>query len=200
MDVIREYLFQIILLLASAVIAVIASLQKERGKKILAWLLTIALVGISAVLAFTAAIDTNASTCPYSGATDEATFKNIIRAEEKAVLEEDIAMLDQIYVPGATVRNIHLGVTAPVSTYYQQIFTDTDFLELQHYDIKVLKVEGPNAWVTSSDAGVMFLKNTGEQLDYLNPPDSNHYIFTRDTAGCWKISHFSIQAQDEVFP
>jgi len=200
MDVIREYLFQIILLLAGAVIGVIASLQKERGNKILAWLLTIALIGTSAVWAFIAIIDTNAITCPYSGATDEATFKNIIRAEEKAVLEEDITMFNPIYLPGATIRNIHLGVTAPVSTYYQQVFIDTDFLELRHYDIKVLKVEGPNAWVTSSDAGVIFLKNTGEQLDYLNPPDSNHYIFARDTVGCWKISHFSIQAQDEAFP
>jgi hypothetical protein len=198
MDVVREYLFQIILFLAGALVGVIAALQKERGNKILAWLLAIALIGTSAIWAYIEVNHTDA--CPYSGSTDEATFKNIIRAEEKAVLAEDITMFDQIFLPGATVRNLNTGVTAPVLPYYHQTFSDTDFLELQHYDIKVLKVESPNAWVTSSDAGVMYLKITGERLDYVNPPDSNHYIFTRDIAGCWKISHFSIQAQDEVFP
>lgn len=198
MDIIREYLFQIVLFLAGALIGVIAALQKEKWNKILAWVLAITLIGTSAIWAY---IEINRpELCPYDGGTDEITFQNIIRAEEKAVLNEDIAMLEQIFLPGATIRNIGTGVTAPITPYYQQIFNDADFLELQHYDIKVLKVEGINAWVTSSDAGVMFLKNTGERLDYVNPPSSNHYIFTRDESGCWKISHFSIQAQDESFP
>ncbi|MBK9926639.1 MAG: hypothetical protein IPP66_15290 [Anaerolineales bacterium] len=198
MDIIREYLFQIVLFLAGALIGVIAAIQERSFNKILAWILAIILIGASAIWAY---IEINRpELCPYRGETDEITIQNIIHAEEKAVLNEDIAMIEQVFLPGATIRNLGSGVTAPVIPYYQQIFKEADFLEIQHYDIKVLKVEGMNAWVTSSDAGVMFLKNTGERLDYVNPPNSNHYIFTRDESGCWQMSLFSIQAQDESFP
>jgi len=158
------------------------------------------LIGVAVVWYLMGGNQPPVAACPYNGNTDEATFQNIIRAEEIAALNEDITIADQIYLPGATVTDVPTGVTSPVLQHYQDFFATLDFIELQHYNIEIVQINSSNAWVTSSDSGILFFKETGERLEYVSEPGASHYIFGRDTSGCWKISHFSKQAENELFP
>jgi hypothetical protein len=201
MDVTGDNLFQIVLFLAGALIGVVTALNRDNKiNKILGVILTIALIGTATVWYVLGWANLGDANCPYSGNTDQATFQNLIRAEEKAALAEDTSLLDQVYLPGATITDVSTGTVTPMLPYYQTTFANVDFIELQHYDIKIIQIDTSNAWVISTDSGTFFSNDAGRRFEYVNEPGSNHYIFSRDASGCWKISHFSVQAQNEPFP
>jgi hypothetical protein len=144
---------------------------------------------------------TSTPNCPYAGSTDTQNFINLIRAEEQAVLKEDLGIITVIYAKGATITDVELGQTwSNVVEHYQLLFENLDFIELTHYDFEVVKHAGNKAWVKSSDSSVMILAGSNEKKKFVSNPGDAHFVFEKDDAGCWRIVHFSKLASHEPFP
>jgi len=197
MEIVREYFFQIVLFLAGALIGVIAAL-KPRVNKPLAVVLAMALISISIVWWY---IEQNSpAACPYNGANDAETFANLIRGEENGALNNDIATIEEVYLEGATITDTVTGKTLPMKQHYQGLLSVIEFIALDHYNIEVVKMDSEYAWVIASDISIFRWRETGEEQEFISPPGAAHYIFAHDPSGCWKISHFSKQAENEPFP
>jgi hypothetical protein len=197
MNISTDLLLQIALLLVGALIGTLSDMFPGARKNI-ARLLAIALISIAAIWWYS---DRNPQvTCPYNGATDLQTFTNLIFVEEEGALTKDISKINKVYLVGATVTDVASGVTLPVAEHYQQLFSELIFEKLHHYDIRVVKITDSTAWVKSSDDATYVWTNTGERVEVVGKPGASHYKFSRDSSGCWKISHFSKNAFDEPFP
>ncbi len=139
--------------------------------------------------------------CPYHGNTDLETFVQIIRAEEKALLEEDISIIEKIYAQEAVMRDVGNNQEwKNVVEKYQSMFTDQDFIRHEHTDFDLLDNTGQHAWVTSGIKGSFVINSTNEVRGYDNPSPSDHFTFGKNNSGCWVLTNVDFNALSETFP
>lgn len=155
---------------------------------------------IPTTTAHAASSPTAKATCPYQGSSDTETFKNLVHAEAKANLDENINIIGKIFTNDAIVREN--GESYSPISYYLSAFQNQDFIELYHYDFIVVKQTSTQAWMKVSDDGKLILTSTGEQITYkgADNPGAGHIIFQKDSSGCWLIAQFSLDASGESFP
>lgn len=162
----------------------------------------IAIVGILvvAVVGIKTLGGKNTASCAYQGSTDDLTFQNLVLAEEKANLDEDISIIQSIFSSNAVVI-FGDQVEDPI-THYEAGFKQRDFVELTHYDFNTVKNTGNKAWMEVSDNGRFVWTDTGEEVYYngVDAPLGTHIIFEKDASGCWLISEFTIGASGQAFP
>jgi hypothetical protein len=144
---------------------------------------------------------TTTLSCPYAGDTDTQTFINLIRAEEEAVLKEDLSIIEIIYADGATIKDVvDNQIWTNVIEHYKLVFKNADHVELNHYDFDVVEQATTYAWVRASDTEVMVWASTGKREEVQSEPGAAHFVFKKDAQGCWRIIHFSKRAASEPFP
>lgn len=140
--------------------------------------------------------------CSYVGSNDFKTIENLVHAEAQAVDRSDISMIQVIFAKDAVIQNRAKEPPErwedPVARY-QQLFTEADFEEVDHTDIKHKPWDGSNGelFFTSASRG-KFISGGTEYL-YENPPDSDHWTF-RKVRGCWVITKFDFNASHIPFP
>jgi len=142
--------------------------------------------------------------CPYQASTDAGTIVALIKAEEKAVLTEDIAIVRAIFAPDATIRDAARGDSwdDPVARY-ETLFANTDFIEAVHFEIQPADpgIAGNVAYYTSgSKVKFRSVDDLSKIHEFENEGCSDHWTFGRDTNGCWVIIDFTFNACLVPFP
>lgn len=129
--------------------------------------------------------------CPVAGETDAEMLFALIDAEALAVMEEDLARIDAIFVPDATILNEASGQQfASPDAYYTEKFRNEIHCELEHSDYRVESLSATEARVTTASRGKWGWQDEGCTMSYANQPASDEWHFRKDEDGCWRIVRF----------
>jgi hypothetical protein len=139
--------------------------------------------------------------CPYESNTDFETFVQIIRAEERALLEKDISIIQEIYAPDAVMHDVGNNQEwTNVVEQYQHMIKEQDFQRHEHTDFALLGNNGEQAWVTSGIRGSFVITSTNAVVEYENPSPSDHFTFNKNNSGCWVLTKVDYNALNQPFP
>jgi hypothetical protein len=144
---------------------------------------------------------TGTAACPYQAATDAATIIAIIKAEGVAANTEDLQSIQTIFRHDALIQDGASGETwtDPI-TRYATLFKNTDFRGVMHYAIQAVGpgISGDTAYFASGSRGSY--RTDGNWQPFENPSPSDHWILSKNAAGCWQISEFTFNASHLPFP
>jgi hypothetical protein len=153
--------------------------------------------------------------CPYQGQTDDQTIINLIQAEASAVNMKDLAILLTIFSPDAVINQQDTDPVknwkGPVDRYEDDLFVDTKFKDVQHFDIQpVVPVSASDtiAYYTSGSRG-SYQKKGEDWTPFFNGSlvsptptqyGSDHWFLKKDEKGCWVIVRLDFNAGHVKFP
>ena len=138
-------------------------------------------------------------TIPYSMPTatpvpDEYTILALMDAEKRAVLGEDISLIELIFAPEAAKVDGQAGQAWSARERYIETFDEERHEEINHTNIHVT-FEGPDrAAVTNNSQGAFVIEATGERIEYDNYQE-DRWTFKKNDAGCWQITSLTYNAQ-----
>ena len=147
---------------------------------LLAWLAPFSPIGRSPL-----PLQATDSLCPFQSETDWGTIKNIFNAEGKAVVEEDMDVIRQIYAPNANIREARSALGGnQVITQFQEFFAERDFQKWEHYGLKLVDNTGQVAWVTGGVIGRSIYVASGQVEEIQTDPEYDHWTLGKNENGC----------------
>jgi hypothetical protein len=142
-----------------------------------------------------------AAACPYQAATDAAMIIAIIKAEGVASNCEDLPSIQAIFRHDALIQDAASGQAwNDPTTRYTTLFEKTDFRGVMHYNIQAVGpgIAGDTAYFASGSRGNY--TTGGDWNPFENAYPSDHWILSKNAAGCWQISEFTFNASHLPFP
>jgi len=137
-------------------------------------------------------------TCPVRAATDAETLFALIDAEARAVLDEDIELIEAIFASDAIIRNAITGQEwNNPKVYYTEKFKNEVHCQAEHLDYRILKLTQTEALVTTANRGQWGWETQGCTQTYRNPAGADRWHFCKDGFGCWRIVRFTYNAHEQ---
>jgi hypothetical protein len=132
---------------------------------------------------------------PSPAITDRQELINLIRLEEEAVLNEDLSIIESIYLPNATIRNAETnGQTWPdPASYYSEKFQTQIVCTVVHHHIDVIELGSAAATLSTGSDGTWgwIREKNGCPNPFNNPAGSDLWEFAKDSADQWRIASFT---------
>ena len=121
---------------------------------------------------------------------------DIVHLEEKAVMQNDLALIEQIYDTNAIVLNAETQELFPAYLYYSQKLAKEEHCATAHFDFQVESYTRDQKQVsmTTGSQGSWGWKGQGCTNPFYNPAGTDQWNFIKTEQG-WKISHFSFNNQ-----
>jgi hypothetical protein len=138
----------------------------------------------------------------------------LIQAEAIALNTKDILIIQAIFNPDAIFydfgSNPIKSWIGPLARYQDDLFTTTDFREMEYFDILPVEpgISGDTAYYTSGSKGYSRMDG-GDWNRFFNGSlvsnhstqfGSEHWIIKKNSSGCWVIVQMEFNAGDEQFP
>ncbi len=134
-------------------------------------------------------------------ATVDETLRCLIHAESEAANRGDLALIQQIFAPDATIRrcdDTEQEWNSPMA-YYGPAFASLNFTDARHFDIHQIQVTDQIAWYTSGSSGY-YAESNATPTPYYHENPSEHWTFGKNDSGCWAIIEFEFNASHIPFP
>ncbi len=138
--------------------------------------------------------------CIFHRDTDQLTFHHIIETEEIAVRASNMSLIQAIFMSDATYEDKSLNESRNAIDNYVLAFELFDYLESQHHDISIVRVEKNVAYVTSGSSGLYIDLKNNDKESWHSEAGSDHWIFQKDEVGCWKVKKLVVNAKNQLFP
>lgn len=181
----------ILIAILFVIVGVIVGIRHLREK--LGWWYLIPILYLVAAMAFLWLVGKSCPDCPFQGKTDAEIIVKTIAAEGTAVVDEDIALIQQIFAEDAVITDASTKEVWTRDDRYSTLFKNTDFGWARQYEFQPdpSRPTGDLKVFTTGSRGRYWNSGTGSWLDYDNEPGSNKWTLTKNDCGCWVIVEFT---------
>lgn len=139
------------------------------------------------------------STCFVQEETALETFSKMLQIEAQALIEGDVESFMRLHAKNVEVIDFDSGKEYDIRKWLEVNIVSQQWLQLEHYDIQIVRIVENKAWVINSARGTFIDTNTGQQLN-LDMKGADHRIFTKDEHGCWIVTYLEVNADARPFP
>jgi hypothetical protein len=125
---------------------------------------------------------------------DEYTIWALMDAEKRAVLNEDIGLIDLIFAPEAQKGDAKTGQVWPARQRYRETFVTERHEDINHANIRVTFEGSDRAVATNDSYGAFVVESTGHRIPYDNYR-GDEWTFEKNESGCWQITGLTYNVQ-----
>ena len=145
----------------------------------------------------TPTINTN---CAYHSISVKQTILNLISAEEKSMLTEDISIANAVFSSPSLCRNYKNGKSWNCLNLSKEIYDVFDYKLVDHYNINFVKIERSKVYVTNSVRLEFIQQGHDKPVKENHTGDYDHRIYKINENGCWELAYLSWHSNSQPFP